>query len=227
MDTSLFPVHAYRIDAFWPWVWFVFFLIVPHYQKRWVFPTGDFTFIRGLILNTYQDALAQQTAPLYTFYNFPLTLYNFIPPPLLLLFLPLLPPLPVLPWQHCQLCTGPVSLIRWSCRIISLPPSQAPFYFLSSQGGSQEEAEGTPSPHLLPLMLSNHPTSFPLSYAHLSVNSVRRIKERKSELFGLLFSSDFWASVFKYPPSNLCREAGCAISEWGEGKDHGSHGLLL
>lgn len=78
---------------------------------------------------------------------------------------------------------------------------------------------------LLPLMLSNNPTSFPLSYAHLSVNSVRRIKERKSELFGLLFSSDFWASVFKYPPSNLCRGAGCAISEWGEGKEHGNHGL--
>lgn len=72
------------------------------------------------------------------------------------------------------------------------------------------------------LWRSNNPISLPLSYAHLSVNSFRRIKERKSDLLGLLFSSDFWASVFKYPPSNLCREAGCAVSEWGEGKDHGS-----
>lgn len=104
-------------------VWFIFFLIVPCYQTQWVFPTGDFTFIRWLILNTYQDALAQQSVPLHTFYNFPLTLT--------ILFLslcsssscPCLPPLPVLPWRHCQLCTGPVSLIRWSCRIISLPPS--------------------------------------------------------------------------------------------------------
>lgn len=143
-------------------VWFVSFLIIPHYQKQWVFPTGDFTFIWGSILNTYQDALAQESVPLYTFYNFPLT-FTFL---FLLLCssssCPCLPPLAVLPWRHCQLCTGPVTLIRWSCRIISLPPSWAPFYFLSSQGGARKghhiEAEGSPSPI---------PCSDALSQSHL------------------------------------------------------------
>ena len=129
-----------------------------------------------------QGGLAQAPVSLCTFYNFPFPLIISIPPPLLLLFLPLFASPP---------CASPAASPAPHRPSFSnqmkpqdyLPPSLPPrLHFISSPAkaggrkGRHVEAEETPSPGLLPSMLSNNPSSFPLPCARLSVNSVGRIE---------------------------------------------------
>lgn len=130
-----------------------------------------------------QGGLAQVPVPLLALYNFPLSLIISIPPPLLLLFLPLFASPP------CASLAALLALHRPSFSNQMKPqdypsPSLLPrLHFIPSpaKGGGRKgrhvQAEEPPSPRLLPLMLSNSPSSFPLSYAHLSVNSTGRIGE--------------------------------------------------